>query len=82
MRGATVMLAPANEVDCVIRNISRTGAMIALEGTRDLPSFFMLDMSGNIVVQRSCELVWQDGRVAGVKFSALRGFQSIQFNLD
>ncbi len=82
MRRARVMLAPTNETGCVIRNISRTGAMIALEVPADLPSRFVLDMSGNIAVRRICELVWQDGLVAGVKFPTLRGFQSIQFNLD
>jgi hypothetical protein len=39
-------------------------------------------MSGNIAVRRVCELVWQNGLVAGVKFPTLRGFHSIQFDLD
>lgn len=81
VRPAIVKLAQGREVPCTLRNISCTGAMIALESAFTLPRLFVLDLSGNILVQRPCELVWQRERVAGVKFPALKGFQSIQFDL-
>ena len=82
MRRATVKLTPTDEIGCVIRNISRTGAMLSLEDPPALPPRFVLDMSGNIVVRRVCELVWQNGLLAGVMFPEPRDTPSDQFNLD
>jgi hypothetical protein len=82
MRRALILLSPTEQIDCVVRNISRTGAMVSVDKPVQLPPRFVLDMSGNIVVKRLCDLVWQDGMSAGVTFSKLRGFQAIQFNLD
>jgi hypothetical protein len=76
------MLTPKDEIPCVVRNISQTGAMLSLEDPSTLPPRFILDLSGNIAVRRVCELVWQNGLLAGVMFSELGGFHSVQFNLD
>jgi hypothetical protein len=76
------MLSPTQEIECTIRNLSRNGAMISLDEPFDLPKRFVLDLSGNILVRRLCDLVWQDKLLIGVHFAVLRGVQSVQFNLD
>jgi hypothetical protein len=81
-RRAAIMMSPTQEVECTIRNLSRNGAMIELDEAVDLPKRFVLDLSGNIVVRRVCDLVWQDGTAIGVTFAILRGVQVTQFNLD
>ena len=81
MRRAVVFISPVQRMECTIHNISRAGAMLEFEQEVQLPKRFLLDMSGNIAVKRVCELVWQDGLHAGVKFPLLKKFESIQFGL-
>jgi hypothetical protein len=81
-RRAAILLSPTREVECTIRNLSRNGAMIELDEPVKLPKRFVLDLSGNIVVRRLCDLIWQDGASIGVNFAVLRGVQVTQFNLD
>lgn len=81
MRRAAILVSPIQEVECTIRNLSRNGAMISLDEPFELPKRFVLDLSGNIVVRRVCDLVWQDGLLVGVHFAVLRGVQAVQFNL-
>ncbi|BCJ90758.1 hypothetical protein IZ6_14930 [Terrihabitans soli] len=81
-RRAAILLSQTQEVECTIRNLSRNGAMIELDTAIELPKRFVLDLSGNIVVRRLCDLVWQDGTTLGVHFAVLRGVKSVQFNLD
>jgi hypothetical protein len=81
MRRAAVLLSPTQEIECTIKNVSRNGAMIELDQPFALPKRFVLDMSGNIVVRRLCDLVWQDELHAGVNFAKLRGIEAVQFNL-
>jgi PilZ domain len=81
-RRATILLSPTREVECTIRNLSRNGAMIELDEPLNLPKRFVLDLSGNIVVRRLCDLVWQEGTTIGVNFAVLRGVQAVQLNLN
>jgi PilZ domain len=81
-RRAAIFLSPKRQVECTIRNLSRSGAMIQLDAPVDLPKRFVLDLSGNIVVRRVCNLVWQEGATIGVTFAVLRGTQATQLNLD
>jgi hypothetical protein len=63
----------------MLQDISRNGARIVVQDGIELPKTFVLDFSGNIVVRRLCELVWQNGEVAGVQFRTLDGFEAKQF---
>ncbi len=69
MRQANLLTASGAQISCTIGNLSREGAMLVLEEKIDLPNRFVLDMSGNIVVRRLCDLVWHDGHSAGVTFA-------------
>jgi hypothetical protein len=81
MGQASIFLTPAEQIPCVLVDISRNGARLLLNEPRDLPKSFVLDMSGNIVVRRLCSLVWQEGLAAGVTFPELDKAQSQQFGL-
>jgi hypothetical protein len=53
-------------VDCMIRNISDTGAQLATEAPLELPpSFWLRFADGN---RRPVELVWSKGNLTGVRF--------------
>jgi hypothetical protein len=54
-------------IDCVIRNISETGAQIDTESTVDLPGSFWLDCQDGRT--RPVELVWQKSNLLGVRFA-------------
>lgn len=53
---------------CVVTNISATGARIELESSVALPEKFILDLTQNGLVLRSCILKHQDENSAGVGF--------------
>ncbi|MCC6468156.1 MAG: PilZ domain-containing protein [Alphaproteobacteria bacterium] len=60
------IVAPPRTLDCVILNISAAGAKLRVFEALDLPVRFTLivDKFGDF----PAELVWRDGRSAGVKF--------------
>jgi hypothetical protein len=56
--------------NCVLLDVSQTGAKIEVEGTLDVlqaKEFFML-LSSTGLAYRRCELIWIDGTMAGVHF--------------
>jgi hypothetical protein len=56
--------------NCVLLDVSETGAKIEVEGTLDVlqaKEFFLLLSSTGLAFRR-CELVWIDGTMAGVHF--------------
>jgi hypothetical protein len=53
-------------VDCVIRNISETGAQLATETPLELPPSFWLRFHDG--VKRPVELVWTKENLLGVRF--------------
>ena len=65
---STARLYVGTEVDCVITNISDTGARLRFRSTISLPSMFELHCKKS---GRSwwVNLVWQSGPSAGVRFS-------------
>ena len=54
-------------IDCVVRNISETGAALEVASPVGIPSEFNLVMSGNIA-KRSCQVVWVRDKRIGVAF--------------
>lgn len=63
------ILYPNAEVDCLLHNISAGGALVSVEGARDLPKAFILQIPGNHEIRRRCLLVWRDGKWVGMKFA-------------
>jgi len=54
-------------VDCLIRNISETGAALEVASPVGIPAEFNLMISGN-VVKRPCQVVWVREKRIGVAF--------------
>lgn len=54
-------------IDCVVRNISETGAALEVASPVGIPPEFNLVMSGNIA-KRSCRVVWVRDKRIGVAF--------------
>jgi PilZ domain len=64
-------LAPSEQAprqDCIVCDMSHTGARILIDSTVELPSEFLLLLSRNVT--RRCTLVWRRERQAGVRFRA------------
>lgn len=60
-------------VECMIRDISETGAKIDTEVTLALPASFWVFLQDG--VRRQAELVWQKGNLLGVRFADAQGAQ-------
>jgi PilZ domain len=56
-------------VPCAIRNVSNTGACVEVEKPIPIPNSFMLVIKPDNLF-RSCDVVWRDGRLLGVRFGA------------
>ena len=56
-------------IDCVVRNLSPTGACLKVETTFGLPDRFdvMFDVDKTI---RTCRLIWHKDRQIGVEFES------------
>jgi PilZ domain len=57
-------------IDCVVRNLSPTGACLKVETTFGIPDRFdvMFDVDKSI---RSCHLVWHKDNLIGVEFETV-----------
>jgi hypothetical protein len=55
--------------DCIVFDLSHTGARILVDAGVKLPSEFLLLLSRN--VSRRCKLVWRNERQAGVRFRSI-----------
>lgn len=55
-------------IDCVVRDLSQTGACLKVESTLGIPDRFdvMFDVDKSI---RPCRLVWHKGKQIGVEFA-------------
>ena len=62
---AKVILGGFAKRDCKVVDISKSGARIAVSGSIDLPRQFSIAFASSA---RSCEFVWRNGTMAGVKF--------------
>jgi hypothetical protein len=55
---------------CIVRDISESGARIAVVGVANLPDEFDLILARNGTVSRHCHVVWRGEKEVGVKFGA------------
>lgn len=52
---------------CVVSDISSDGAKIIVEGSGNIPARFELEFNHG-GTRRLCDLIWWDGKSAGIKF--------------
>ena len=53
-------------IDCTVRNVSETGALLHVQSAATLPQIFELRWDDNV---RGCTVIWQKADKLGVKFS-------------
>lgn len=57
-------------VECVLRDISDTGAKLLCTAPKELPDQFVLRLSMDGRVARKCRVAWKSGNEIGVAFVA------------
>ena len=68
LKVAKVILGTSSAIDCVVRNVTNTGARIHIPNTVDLPEAFDLTFEGGYSF-RSCRVVWRSITETGVQFT-------------
>lgn len=68
LKVAKVILGTSSAIDCVVRNVTNTGARIHIPNTVDLPEAFDLTFEGGYSF-RSCRVVWRLITETGVQFT-------------
>jgi hypothetical protein len=63
-------LTGALVTQCALRDISITGARIVVSDPAGIPDEFVLLLTKNGSVRRSCSLVWRGETNIGVRFSS------------
>jgi len=65
LKAGKIVLHGESVLDCTIRNLSSTGASIAVPNAATVPAEFELQFDGDI---RLCEVAWRRMGRLGVKF--------------
>jgi hypothetical protein len=66
------MSQPGEVKECVISDVSQTGARIDVGDPSDLPDEFMLFLTRNASMRRKCLVMWREGTQIGVYFDRPR----------
>lgn len=68
---AWIVLAPDQKpLQCMMSDVSKSGAKIAFSGDADIPDQFMLLLSTDGKTRRKCRVAWREGTRIGVEFLA------------
>jgi hypothetical protein len=67
LKGGTILFGAGSSVDCVIRNMSETGAAIEVEGLIGIPDNFRLIIKPELA-RRNCRVAWRTVKRIGVQF--------------
>ena len=68
LKGRSIMFGSACAINCIIRNMSETGASLEVESPIGIPDEFTLLIRPEII-QRKCQVAWRTQRRIGVRFS-------------
>ena len=66
-KGGSIIFGVAPAIDCIIRNISETGAALELQGPVGIPEEFTLLIKPELV-KRNCRVAWRLAKRIGVQF--------------
>jgi hypothetical protein len=67
LKGGTILLGVTRTIDCVIRNMSKTGAQLAVESPIGIPDEFTLLIKPEMT-KRACRVAWRSADRIGVRF--------------
>jgi hypothetical protein len=66
--GGKIIIGSSAVIDCTIRDLSRSGARLKVDGAFTLPEEFELRYGEPDVQRRSCRVVWKRAGDVGVVF--------------
>ena len=67
-KGGSILFGTAAAVECLIRNMSETGACLEVESPISIPDRFTLLIRPEII-KRTCQVAWRDAKRMGVRFA-------------
>jgi len=67
LKGAKLVIGSASTIDCVVRNVTASGARIQIANTVELPESLGLTLDGGFTV-RPCRVIWRSVTETGVQF--------------
>lgn len=67
LKGGLITFGVAVGVDCIIRNMSETGAALEVQSQTGIPDDFTLLIKPELI-KRKCQVAWRDGKRIGVHF--------------
>lgn len=67
IKGGLILFGTAPAVDCVIRNMSGTGALLVVERPIGIPDEFTLLIKPELI-KRACRVAWRKADRIGVHF--------------
>jgi len=67
LKAGTISFDRAAGIDCTVRNVSETGAMLEIASPVGIPNEFVLVIRKDNL-QRTCHVAWRSARRIGVRF--------------
>lgn len=67
LRGAKIILGTSSVIDCVVRNVTNTGARVQLANTVELPDDLGLTFDNGYSI-RPCKVIWRTVTETGIQF--------------
>lgn len=67
LKGGSILFGTAAAIDCIIRNMSKTGAALEVESLVGIPDDFTLLIKPELI-KRNCRVVWRFAKRIGVHF--------------
>ncbi|HET9616627.1 MAG TPA: PilZ domain-containing protein [Pseudolabrys sp.] len=66
-KGGSIIFGVAAAIDCIIRNMSESGAALEIESPVGIPDEFILIVKPEFV-KRNCRVAWRSAKRIGVAF--------------
>jgi hypothetical protein len=67
-KGGSIIFGFAAAIDCVVRNLSATGACLEVESPVGIPDDFTLLMKSELI-KRNCHVAWRSTHRIGIHFT-------------
>lgn len=67
LKGAKIIIGSASTIDCVVRNVTNSGARIQIANTVDLPETLDLTLDAGFTI-RPCRVAWRSVNETGLQF--------------
>jgi PilZ domain-containing protein len=67
LKGAKIIIGSASTIDCVVRNVTNSGARIQIANTVDLPETLDLTLDAGFTI-RPCRVAWRSVTESGLQF--------------